>query len=125
MRCNQLQKRLQEAAPLSADERAHLRDCARCAAFVQRWESWRQGLERRGSPLRPDAGFAARVVASLPPRTSPVEWAALRLLPAGAALVLVLTGWCVLRGLTPSAVMGQVSTQDSLTWVLDDGGGGS
>lgn len=125
MRCEPVQERLQDAVSLTVAERTHLEACSRCAAFARRLDAWRSDVARRGESAKPDAGFAARVVASLPPQSSPMEWAALRLLPAGAALVLALTGWCVLRGLTPSTVMGNVSTQDTLTWILQDGGGGS
>jgi hypothetical protein len=125
MRCETVEKRLQDAVPLTAAERAHVEECSRCAASARRWEAWRTGLARRGEDIEPGPGFAAAVVTSLPRHNSPMEWAALRLLPASAALVLALTGWCVLRGLTPSMVTSSVSTQDALTWVLEGGGGGS
>jgi len=123
MRCERIQERLTADAELSAEDVRHLEECERCSAFRERLDAWRMNLRSRGDGMEPPPGFAARVVASLPPQRSPFEWAVLRLLPAGVALVLVLSGWCVLRGWTPSAVAGSLNQDESMTWLLNAEGG--
>lgn len=94
----------------------HLEQCDDCARFARRWHELRRGL-RRSPAVTPDAGFAARVVARLPAPADPLSWAALRLLPASVALVLALTGWCLLATPPPTTVADELAGGDLLTWV--------
>lgn len=125
MRCESIQERLMEATELTAEEMRHLRECARCTAFEERLDNWRKGIQARGENVQPPPGFANRVISSLPRRNTSFEWAVLRFLPAGVALVLVLSGWCVLRGWTPSSVTGSLNQDEAMTWLLNSEGGAS
>jgi len=88
----------------------------------RRLEQARGWFRRHHAGVEPDAAFAGRVVARLEPRTSDLlGWAAVRLLPATLALVLVLA-WFSFR-LTPSTQAASVDTassDDILTWLLED-----
>lgn len=125
MRCESIQKRLMGDAELSAEEIRHMNECARCASFRAKLDGWRMGVQARGEGVNPPPGFVGRVISSLPQRHSSFEWAVLRFLPAGVALVLVLSGWCVLRGWTPSAVTGSLNQDEAMTWLLNSEGGAS
>jgi len=70
--------------------------------------------------LEPDPGFAARVVARLPAAPDPLRWAAVRLLPAGLGLALLL-GLMVWRELPAGDDM-PASVDELAAWMVDPGG---
>lgn len=70
--------------------------------------------------VEPDPGFAARVVARLPATPDPLRWAALRLLPAGLGLALLL-GLMVWREL-PAGGAVPASVDELAAWMVDPGG---
>lgn len=87
----------------------------------KRDELVRRVLRGHHAGIEPDPGFAARVVARLPAAADPLRWAALRLLPAGLALALVL-GILVWREL-PAAGAAPASVDELAAWMVDPGGG--
>ena len=104
----------------------HLEACPACADFSQRARQAVEALGERRSALVADAGFAARVVQSLPePSEDFLGWAALRALPAALALSLVLGAWCWSATGAPATLLEEAPTDDLIGWVLEDGGEGS
>lgn len=96
---------------------SHLAECARCAALGARLASARAGLrEHRGDHL-PDPAFSARVVAALPDTTQLLGWAALRLIPAGLALALLLCWYGASHGPGLSDLLLHPDDPDLLTYI--------
>ena len=119
MNCSQVRDRLIRG---DADERVerHVRECAACGTFAVRTEAALAGLHDHDAGAVPGAGFAARVIAALPDSPHLLAWAALRLLPATAALALALTGWCLTGVPGPAELVGgESATDDPLTWLLE------
>lgn len=129
IRCSELRDRLTAArgdgdaagsgSPRDARlEAEHLASCPACAAYAERLAAFRSELRQRHADIRPGAGFAAQVVSRLDGPPDLLGWAALRLLPATLALVLVLSGWCLLRTPSPTDLLTQAPTDDVLSWVV-------
>lgn len=110
-----------DSGPRPEDLRRHLDSCAACRRFAQRSRTVAGALGTPRSDAAPDAGFAARVVARLPAAPDVARarftWAAVRLLPAAAALLLVLLGWSVLGTAAESVAAGDDA--DVLSWILE------
>lgn len=133
MQCESVRDRLLHRPDSGADDdaRRHLADCTPCRRFAERLTATRRVLagDADRPPVRPDAGFAARVLERLPERrpTDLLGWAALRLLPPAFASALALAVWCVWATPTPSGVweagsaaVESVSPEtDLMAWVLD------
>jgi predicted anti-sigma-YlaC factor YlaD len=124
--CGELRDRVTRAVEALHEDRVtgHLEDCAACRGYVARLREARQALRDHHGNVEPDAGFRQRVLTAIP--AGPTElmgWAALRLLPAGVALTLVLA-WFALQP-TPTTTTAEVAapTDDLLSWVLDAEGG--
>jgi predicted anti-sigma-YlaC factor YlaD len=95
MRCRRLRDHYASGEPaadprLAADLESHLQSCAGCGAFVERLAVARRILAEPRSVVLPDSGFPARVAARLPQPVEVLGWAALRLLPAAAVLLVAL-----------------------------------
>lgn len=76
----------------------HLERCAACRRLLAGHRAARRALVAHHADLEPDAGFSARVLERIAAPEDPfaaLGWAARRLLPLAAALVLVLAGWGV------------------------------
>lgn len=87
-----------------------------------RLEQARRYFQEHHANVEPDAAFAQRVSARLERQPSELlGWAALRLLPATAALLAILA-WFAFQStpLTPTDVAGAAPTDDLLSWVLED-----
>lgn len=97
----------------------HLGDCPACRTFAERATKVLAGLREHDARAIADAGFAARVRAALPRPVDPFAWAAVRLLPATAALAVVLTGWCLLSVPGPSELLAESPSDDPLAWLLE------
>jgi len=94
-------------------------DAARLEA---RLEQARQYFRRHHANVEPDAAFTQRVSARLERQPSELlGWAALRLLPATAALLAILA-WFAFQStpLTQAAVADNAPTDDLLSWVLEE-----
>lgn len=101
----------------------HLERCPACADFSERTRLVFEALGERRSAVIADAGFAARVVQSLPENAEDfLGWAALRALPATLALSLVLGAWCWSATGAPATLLEESPTDDLIGWVLEDGG---
>lgn len=85
----------------------------------RRMEMLRGALRDHHARVEPDPGFVGRVLARLPTPPDPLRWAALRLLPAGLALALLL-GMLVWREL-PAADPTPISVDELAAWVVDPG----
>ncbi len=99
---------------------AHLRTCAACAGYAERWRAAQDVLRANHARVLPDADFARRVVAGLPQRDDVFVWAALRLLPVAAVVALLLAGAAFELGRTPAGVPGTLGVgvpSDLLTYV--------
>lgn len=83
----------------------------------------RRALREHHARVEPDPGFAARVVARLPAAPDPLRWAAVRLLPAGLALALLLA-LMVWREL-PAAAAAPATVDELAAWMVEPGGGGT
>lgn len=134
MRCREARRQLTESTQGSAAKATadHLTHCAPCQRYATRLAEARRALRDRRSDFVPDPAFAARVLARLPSREAATSellgWAALRLLPATLALLLSLGLWSLASSPSPTALLAEETSQDLLSWVLDDGvlaGGGS
>lgn len=103
----------------------HCSSCPACRLFSARYEAAEYLLAAPAANERdrqPRSGFAAGVIAALPERSSPLAWAAVRLLPATSALALTLLGWCWLATPTPDELWTQASEDEVLAWVLSENG---
>lgn len=83
---------------------------------------WKMELAKRAlrdhhAGVEPDPGFVTRVKARLPVALDPLRWAAVRLLPAGLALALVL-GMLVWREL-PASGTAPTSVDELAAWMVD------
>ena len=90
------------------------------ARTEKRTEAARLFFRTHHAQVEPDAGFAVRVAAQLDRK--PVDLmssAALKLLPGTLALVLILA-WFASRTPEPSVNSATSSSDDLLTWVLDE-----
>jgi predicted anti-sigma-YlaC factor YlaD len=107
-------------ASLTAEERRHLEDCPACRRYVERAAAAKRYFEEHRSDAVPDAGFAARVADHVNGRTAgAIGWAAMRLLPATAALAVILA-WFAFQAAPSQEVVEVASpTEDILSWVLD------
>jgi len=68
MRCRHTRKVLLDEGAVRSDAvQEHLRTCASCAAYSERWERLRTGLRRvaEQAPPEPSIGFARRIARSL------------------------------------------------------------
>jgi hypothetical protein len=100
------------------DEAAHLEDCPECAAFARRLELAREVLASDAGSV-PDPGFAQRVVARLPQPTEVLGWAALRALPAAAALAALLFWLGISQPQSPAHLLAADADPDQLlAWAL-------
>jgi predicted anti-sigma-YlaC factor YlaD len=125
MNCDTVQKILMdEQARRGPEIDEHLEECAACTRFAERLSIARQALEEHRAHVMPDDAFAARVVAELPQPSPVLGWAAVRLLPAAAALLLVLSAWAWFGTGTPSEMVATAPTDDLVSWVLETGGTG-
>lgn len=124
MRCGRARSLLASAVSGSGLE-GHLAECEECSRFAARLEEATRVLGERPPVVIPDVGFAARVVARLPERDPILGWAALRVLPAAAALLLVLGIWAWLGTSTPSELTTASPTDDLIAWVLSRGENGN
>lgn len=74
--CNQAQEKIARGAPLDSDEQRHALECPRCAAVATAYSLLDATLEAFVHPV--PAGFADRVMASIPagdgPAASPRPW---------------------------------------------------
>lgn len=123
MNCEEVQKVLMgEKMPPSEIVHEHLERCDVCARFAERLAMAAEILESHHANVGPDAAFAARVVARLPQPSPILGWAALKLLPAAAALLLVLSAWVWFGTGTPGELVASSPTDDLLSWVLENGG---
>lgn len=86
----------------------------------RKMELVRSALRDHHAGVEPDPGFVSRVRARLPASSDPLRWAAVRLLPAGVALALVL-GIMVWREL-PARDVAPVSVDELATWMIDPRG---
>jgi hypothetical protein len=115
----------QAKAP-SAGVLEHLEECPGCVRFAERLRMATKLFREEHAGVEPDAGFAARVVASLPSSSPEVlGWAALRLLPATLALALVLTAWALAVTPSPTSLLDQSLDDDLLSWILSTPRSGS
>jgi hypothetical protein len=122
MKCNTVQMALMEDG--DRDEAAverHLGECKVCKRFVERLEVAERALADHHGNVVPDSTFAARVVSELPQPSPVMGWAALRLLPAAAALLLALSAWVWLGTAPPAELTVSAPTDDLVSWVLEDG----
>lgn len=93
----------------------------------RRFDELKRQLRHRHAGVEPDASFADRVVARLErDRVWPIAWAALRLLPLSAALVLALLIVALSSGFlkssqTPTLTAEAQSDVDPLSWVMGNG----
>ena len=122
MNCDKVQKLLMdERTRLGGEAAEHLQGCSKCDRFAARLAIAQQALEEHHAGVRPDAAFAARVVANLPQPSPLLVWAALRLLPAATALLLVLSASVWFGTGTPSEMVASAPTDDLVSWVLENG----
>lgn len=134
MLCDDVRDRLLRAPEeASAEEAAvrHLESCPRCRRFAERLDLAHGVLagDDGRPPVRPDAGFSARVLERLPERqpTDLLGWAALRLLPPAFASALALAVWCVWATPAPETLWSTTAETseavtaetDLMAWVLD------
>ena len=119
MKCRRVRMLMLRSAGVVDRAAAHLESCPDCARFAERLQRAREQLRAHHAGIT-DSGFAARVVSGLTSTTGKLGWAALRLLPATAALALVLLGWCWWSTPAPSAMVEQAPSDDLLTWVLEE-----
>lgn len=87
---------------------------------LDREEAARLIFRNHQAQVEPDAGFAARVVSRLERR--PVDLmssVALKLLPATLALILILA-WFAARTPGPESSTAVDSSDDLVTWILED-----
>jgi hypothetical protein len=123
MNCDTAQKILMaEKARRAGDVYEHLETCAVCARFAERLAIAHGLFENHHARVSPDADFAARVVSERPQPSPVLGWAAMRLLPAAAALLLVLSVWAWLGTVTPGELVASSPTDDPVSWVLENGG---
>lgn len=127
-RCREIRDRLEsaEAQDRSREVEAHLESCAACARFASRLDAVRDTLAGHQATVEPDAGFAVRVTARL--RNDPTDvlgWAAIRLLPATLVLLAALAWIAFQTTATPSDLLSESPTDDLLTWVVQNGNGGT
>ena len=125
--CRTVRRRLAEGGRV-ANEHGHLSGCPACSRFAESLALAREELARPRSAAEPDGGFAARVAAAVGGRRhdpgATLGWAALRLLPAAAALVAAL-GWLAFEApaAPPDAagfLLGDPSRETLLSWALLD-----
>ena len=122
MNCDSVRKALTEERHQNRTLlRQHLSECEACARFAGRLEVAEQALSGHHVNVTPSADFAARVVSKLPKPAPVMAWAALRLLPAAAALLLVLSAWVWLATATPAELTASAPTDDLVSWVLENG----
>jgi hypothetical protein len=126
--CREIRDRLESAGAgnRSRDVEAHLEGCAGCERFASRLDAVRDALAGHRANVQPDAGFAARVAAQL--RNDPADvlgWAAVRLLPATLVLLAALAWIAFQTTAMPSELLSESPTDDLLTWVVQNGNGGT
>jgi len=98
----------------------HLRDCDSCRRYSERLRIASELLRNQHAGFEPDSGFVQRVTTALPGPPQLLGWAAVRLLPAGLALVVLLTGWVWVAAPAATTAMEVAPTDDVLTWVLEE-----
>ena len=120
MNCERVRERIVSGRESSTVE-SHLSSCESCARFAERAGRIEEALRQHHTEATPDPAFAARVVARLPQASPTLGWAAAKLLPATAALVLVLSVWVWMRTSAPSELVASSPTDDLVAWVLTNG----
>ena len=81
----------------------------------------RQYFRDHRSEATPDAAFATRVVANLPPQHDDLlGWAAVRVLPATLLLAVVLAIWAVRVAPLPDSLLQASPEEDLLSWVVEN-----
>lgn len=122
MNCRSAQRKLtSEQTGDQATLEAHLSECVDCSRLASRLDLARQALEEHHTDVAPDGAFAARLVSGLPQPSPILGWAAVKLLPAAAALLLVLSAWAWLEAPIASDVSDNSPTDDLVSWVLENG----
>ena len=122
MNCRSAQRRLtSEQTGDRARLEAHLAECGDCSRLAARLDLARQALEEHHTDVTPNGAFAARVLSDLPQPSPILGWAAVRLLPAAAALLLVLSAWAWLAAPVVSELSDTSPTDDLVSWVLESG----
>ena len=119
MNCDRARKELTTKPTRGEGLTSHLADCEECARFAERFELAAETLRDHHSVVLPDPAFARRVVARLPAMEPTLGWAAWRMLPAAAALLLVLSAWTWIGTATPSELIVSSPTDDLISWVLE------
>lgn len=116
-KCDEVRERLPS---MTGEQRRHLDDCPACRRYAERAAAAKRYFENHRSDAVPDAAFAARVTERVNGRTAgAMGWAAMRLLPATAALAVILA-WFAFQAAPSQEVAEVVSpTEDLLSWVLD------
>ena len=121
MNCRSAQKRLtSERTGDREGLEAHLAECDDCSRLASRLDLARQALEEHHTDVAPDGAFAARVMSDLPQPSPTLGWAAVKLLPAAAALLLVLSAWAWLGAPVVSDMSATSPTDDLVSWVLEN-----
>lgn len=87
----------------------------------ERARSVHAALRAHHAGIEPDAAFAARVLARLPEAESPLAWAAMRLLPAGLVLAVLLAGAAFEIGRTPAEFPAAGAGSDLLAYAALSG----
>ena len=123
MTCNDVRKRL-TAGDARGDEALrvgeHLGSCASCASYARRVQGVRRLFREHHAGLQPDPSFATRVARELRPEPQDLlAWAAVRMLPATAALLAVLIWLSVQTTTAPAALLDESPTDDLLSWVIE------
>ena len=115
--CRRFRDRLLEGAP-----DGHAVDCPECARLAVGLDRYRRGMRNRHAGVTASRDFAARVRSRLgPPAADELAWAARRLLPVTALLVLLLAIWAA-RTPSPLDMTPATDVQDLLAWSVADAG---
>ncbi len=117
-KCHEIRERL---TSMTDEERRHLDDCPACRRYAERAAAAKRYFENHRSDAAPDAAFAMRVAGLVNGRTAgAMGWAAMRLLPATAALAVILA-WFAFQAAPSQEVAEMLSpTEDLLSWVLEE-----
>ena len=99
----------------------HLEECAGCGRFAWRLQAVKDGLRDHHADLEPDTGFVDRVLLHLPDGSSQtIGWAAMRLLPFSAALLLLLVWLALQTSPVPQESPAPENEMEAyMAWVLD------
>ena len=120
MNCDSVRKELMTKPATERGLASHVAECEECARFAERFELVTEALREHRATVIPNPAFAGRVVAHLPVAQPTLGWAAWRMLPAAAALLLVLSAWAWIGTATPSELTFASPTDDLVSWVLEN-----